>query len=160
MIVDPTHHVHMFRSAPEHLFRGARLNGDYESEYSGSGETPTSIDPIVATLFAPYQRSKGKAFVLILEKGQFRERLGGPSLRKYSGIELAVNLALPPMEVQKLATKTLPIEISLAILKDMGFPLIEKLFGITQLQDALGDEKRLIPQQIEEYSRRALEVKL
>jgi hypothetical protein len=103
-VYDPNYHIHMFRSAPAHLFRGARLSEDYEEPYSGSGDTPTSIDPIVATLFAAHEQSKGKAVVLILDKEAFRGMRGGPSIRTQASLELAVNLRLPPMDVLPSAT--------------------------------------------------------
>jgi hypothetical protein len=94
-----------------------------------------------------------------MDKEKFRGRLGGPSQRDYSGLELAVKLAMAPTEVEKLASMILPIETSIAILSGMGFHLVEKLYNTTQLEDALANENRLFPCQIREFSRRAMEVR-
>jgi hypothetical protein len=155
-VYDATHHIHMFRSAPAHLFRGARLSADYEEQYSGSGDTPTSIDPIVATLFAAHEQSKGKAFVLILDKEVFRGMRGGPSIRTQASLELAVNLSLPPTEVERRATKVLAANDSIEILAGMGFWLPKMLYTPTQLQEELEKTPRLCLDDIREYSRLAL----
>jgi hypothetical protein len=152
-----THHIHMFRSAPAYLFRGARLNNEYGEEDEPGADTPTTVDPIVATSFAARQKSKGSGYVLILSKKDFADKFGGPSTISHAGLELAVNLALHPKEVEEKAVAIIPVEKSVEILAAMGFELPSVLYSHPQLHSQLQDSQRMLPEQIEEYFHRVMD---
>lgn len=152
-----TNHIHMFRSVPSHLFRGARLTDSYDRRLRRPDVTATSIDPIVATLFAAKQRSAGDSYVLILDKEKFKDAKLLPSIRTFASQELAVNIEMGPDSVEKEAMKIIPISRSLQILRKMKHDLPAKLSDENALCAVLESETRLFPDEIELYSKLALE---
>ncbi len=155
---DPTHHLDMFRSARRFLFRGTRTARSYGDTYTGNGVTPTSIDPIVATLYAARYRSEGPAIFLILEKDAFKDRIDGPSVTSFAGMELAVNLDVTPMKAEQEALKIVSVDDCLRIIREMGHEMPEILRDLGALREALRYSPRLSPDEVDFFSKQALEI--
>jgi hypothetical protein len=99
-VYDDRQHLDLFHGPGRYLFRGTLPSSAFTTAYQGCGVTPTSIDPVVATLFACRYNMEGPAWVLLALKSEFTELLDGPNLACF-WYEFAVNIELPPYEFER-----------------------------------------------------------
>jgi hypothetical protein len=123
--------------------------------------TCTSIDPLVATLFAIYARQFGQGVVLLGERAGLEASCGPSNFG--NELELAVNLRLRPVEFERRARWAVPVSESVEILAELGFSRLPiGLVTPSDLRRALewtqADESRLNGDQIIDYNRRAEEL--
>jgi len=149
-LYDDRQHLDLFLGPGRYLFRGTLPSSAFTTEYLGSGVTPTSIDPIVATLFACQKRMEGPAVVLVALKSDFSDLLNGPSLKSF-GYELAVNLELPPFEFEKRCRHCIAVNDSLAVLGELGYRLPSVLPDGGALTQALTQSPRMLMDEIDRY---------
>jgi len=71
VVYDDHQHRDLFNAPGRYLFRGALPSSAFAGPYRGPGVTPTSTDPVVATLFACRYRMEGPAVVLVALKSDF-----------------------------------------------------------------------------------------
>ena len=115
--------------------------------------TPTTIDPVVATLFACRYRMEGPAVVLQALKSDFLELLDGPNLISFSH-ECAVNIDLPPYEFEGRCHRCISVDDSVAILNRLGYRLPSKLPDHGALAQALMLSPRMLLEDIDRYVER------
>ena len=122
--------------------------------------TCTTIDPLVATLFAIECRDHGRAVILVARRELFAELHAAPNY--FSVSEAAVNLQVVPVEFARMAEIALDVERSIEILREMGFQDIPvRLSGYSALQDEIDESHaaglRLNAGQIRLFNARMLE---
>lgn len=150
---DDRQHVDLFNGPGAYLFRGALLSGEFCIAYQGPGVTPTTVDPIVATLFACRYSREGRAVVLLALKADFSGILDGPNLASFA-YECAVNIELPPHDFEKRCRHVVPVGDSIAILGDLGYRLPSKLPDHGALTQALTQSPRMLSEDIDRYVER------
>jgi hypothetical protein len=159
MMYDHKHHLDVFESGGTYLYRGTMPTKEFVEEYFGAGVTPTSIDPLVATLFAAKCRSEGTPIVILAEREKFKARLDGPTCVTWANVELAVNIEIPPWDFEREAARIISLETSLQIFDQLGIELPTGLVGSGAVRQALFSSPRLTFEQRERYARLAMEVK-
>lgn len=150
---DERQHLDLYHGPGAYLFRGALPSKSFDSPYEGIGVTPTSTDPIVATLFACRYRMRGPAVILISLKSDYNELLDGPNLSSF-GYELAVNIDLPPDEFERRCLCQVPVELSLQVLREMGYSVPSKIADHDGLAQSLQQTPRMYFEQITTYVER------
>lgn len=150
---DPQQHHDLFNGPGRYLFRGTLPSSTFATEYQGPGVTPTSIDPIVATLFACRYRTAGPAIVLLALKSDFLGLLDGPNLASF-WYECAVNIELPPHEFENRCRHRVAVTDSLAVLDQLGYRLPPKLLDLGALTQALMQSPRMLMEDIDRYVER------
>jgi hypothetical protein len=150
IVYDERQHLHLFQGPGRHLFRGTLPSSAFARTYDGAGVTPTSIDPVVATLFACRYSMEGPAGVLIALKSDFAELLDGPNLVSF-WYELAVNIELPPFEFEGRCLRFIPVKESVAVLGQLGYRLPSKLPDLGALSQALMQSPRMLKEDIDRY---------
>ena len=149
-VYDERQHLDLFHGPGRYLFRGSLPSSTYARPYQGLGVTPTSVDPIVATLFACRYRMEGSAVVLTARKADLSQLLDGPNLSSFY-YELAVNLELPPDALEGLSYRRVTVEESLAALHRLGFDLPSRLPDLEALTQALTQSPRMRVEEIDRY---------
>jgi hypothetical protein len=114
---------------------------------------PTSVDPIVATLFACQHRMEGPTVVLIGLKSGFAELLDGPSLASFK-YELAVNLDMRQDEFERRCAACVSVDDSLTVLRQLDYRLPTRLPDVGALTQALTQSPRMPIQHIDSYVER------
>jgi hypothetical protein len=152
-VYDDRQHLDLFNGPGRYLFRGTLPSNAFATAYKGIGVTPTSIDPVVATLFACRYRMEGPAVVFLALKSDFRELIDGPNLASFS-YECAVNLELPPYEFEKRCRHCVPVDHSVAFLEQLGYRLPSKLPDFGALTQALMQSPRMFVEDIDRYVER------
>ena len=150
---DDRQHHDLFNGSGLYLFRGTLPSAAYATPYQGLGVTPTSIDPIVATLFACRYLMEGPAVVLLALKADFRELLDGPNLASFSH-ECAVNIELPPHEFESRCQHRVSAQDSHSVLDQLGYRLPSKLPDLGALSQALLQSGRMTLEDIVQYVER------
>ncbi len=147
---DERQHFDLFFGPGQYLFRGTLPSKAFTRPYSGVGVTPTSVDPIVATLFACRYRMDGPAVVWIAPKSEFRDRLDGPNALGF-GYELAVNIDMAPPEFESRCLFGVSVDESLTILAQLAYRLPVRLPDIGALAQALTQSPRMLSEDIVRY---------
>lgn len=147
---DEQQHKDLFLGPGMYLFRGTLPASFYEGEKS-SGVTPTTVDPIVATLFACRYRTEGPARVLIALKQDFADDLNGPNLASYE-YELAVNLEMSQQTFEHRSRFNISVDESLSILRTLGYELPVQLYDHLALSQALQQSPRMLLTQVAAYA--------
>jgi hypothetical protein len=149
-VYDESQHRDLFNGPGRYLFRGTLPSSAFATAYQCTGVTPTSVDPVVATLFACRYLMEGPAIVLLALKSDFLELLDGPNLASFS-YECAVNIELPPYEFEKRSRHRVSVHDSVAILGQLGYRLPSKLPDLGALTQALIQSPRMLMEDIERY---------
>jgi hypothetical protein len=116
---------------PPFLYRGTTVGWPGKEVLQQLGLTPTTSDPVVATLFSLWSARYGEA---ILEVCQFSDVAGliGPA-NWHSRVECEVVIAVPPAEfTTKFVIATVPAQTARRLLAEIG---IELAPGFTNLDD-------------------------
>jgi hypothetical protein len=114
----------------------SRLAG--ESSCTERAFTYTSLDPLVATLFAVECRSHGAAVVLVARRGRFEEVPPGPFDKTFQALESQVVLATPPLEFAEKSELSLEVNRCLRVLTELGFTgLPSRIHAISHLRRTL-----------------------
>lgn len=143
-------HVDLFHGAGSLLFRGTLPSNSFKAPYQGPGVTPTSIDPIVATLFACRYRIEGAAVVMIAQKSDFLKLLDGPNLASFH-YELAVNIEMSPEDFENRCLRRVSVDDSLAVLGTLNYALPSKLPDLGSLAQALLQSPRMPMETVDRY---------
>src|SRR5579872_4122419 len=120
----------------EFLFRGTTEGWPGAQTSQQLPVTPTSSDPLVATLFAIRCRRFGKAIVLVARRDAFASQMT-PNVLGES--ECEVPLPLPPPEFAKSAIIKIGVEEAMRILASMGFDLPGALPDNSALSAAISE---------------------
>ncbi len=147
---DEHQHLDLFHSPGRHLFRETLPSRAFAGPYRGAGVTPTSVDPVVATLFACRWRMEGSAIVLLARKSDFEGLLDGPNLASCS-YELAVNIEVPQAEFERRCFHWVSVDDSLSVLRQLGYVLPSRLPDLGALTGALTQSPRMLLQEIDSY---------
>lgn len=153
IVYDERQHLDLFHGPGQYLFRGTLPSTAFAMAYQGVGVTPTSVDPVVATLFACRYRMDGPACVLLALKSDLRNDLDGPNLQSFS-YELAVNIELPPDEFERRCRRSVSVEVSVSILNELGYPVPARLPDLGALAQALARSSRMRIEDIDRYVER------
>ena len=113
----------------------------------------TTLDPLVATLFAVERRNHGAAQILALQRGIFPEMVVGPLDAGFQELECSVTLEIAPVEFARSAEYGFEVDRALNVLNDLGFlDLDHRLSDSGALQRALSiPRRRLDPEQIQRF---------
>jgi len=147
-VYDERQHRELFDRSGLYLFRGTLPSTAFARPYPGPGVTPTSVDPLVATLFACRYLMEGPAIVLLALKSEFIGLLDGPNLACFS-YECAVNIDLPPVEFEKRCRHSVAVSDSVAVLDQLGYRLPSKLPDTGALTQALLQSPRMLLEDID-----------
>jgi len=121
-----------------YLFRGTTRGWPGNPAARNGPFTYTSLDPLVATLFAVECRSHGVAIVLMARRGRFEEVPPGPFDKTFQALESQVVLAAPPLEFVEKAVLSLEVNRCLRVLTELGFTgLPSRIHGISHLRRTL-----------------------
>lgn len=150
---DDRQHRDLFNGPGRYLFRGTLPSSAFATAYQGPGVTPTSIDPVVATLFACRYLMEGPAVVLLALKSDFLELLDGPNLASFS-YECAVNIDLSPDEFERRCRHRVSVHDSVVILDQLGYRVPSKLPDLGALTQALMLSPRMLLEDIDRYVER------
>jgi hypothetical protein len=127
-----------------YLFRGTTDGWPGSSNAVHDSLTYTSIDPLVATLFAVECRNHGKAVVLALERGRFPEVEPGELDQVFQVMECSVTLSVAPLDFAKNAVWTFDVDRCLEVLSQLGISdLPPRIKGKSHLHDTLAESHRL-----------------
>jgi hypothetical protein len=97
----------------------------------------------------------GPAIVLIALKSAFADLLDGPNLASFH-YELAVNIDLPPSEVEARCLQRVSVDDSLEILRELGYQLPSKLPDLGALTQALTQSPRMHLTEIDSFVQKCL----
>lgn len=115
--------------------------------------TPTSTDPLAATLFAVRCRSFGEAVVLVVRLEQVAEFVGDENI--FSKLESEVTLSLRPADFAMRAIMKIDVATALDILVRMGFEVPTIISGTKRMDDAIRESysrgDRLTSDQIQRF---------
>lgn len=150
---DDRQHRDLFNGPGRYLFRGTLPSSAFATAYQGPGVTSTSVDPIVATLFACRYLMEGPAVLFLALKSDFLELLDGPNLASFS-YECSVNIELPPYEFEKRCRHCVPVNDSVALLAQLGYRLPSKLPDLGALTQALMQSPRMLMEDIDRFVER------
>jgi hypothetical protein len=116
------------------------------------GVTPTTTDPVVATLFATEASNFGEGVVYVgaVEPGLLIE---GNVL---AGVEAEVGVSMAPADFAA-AAQPVSVEAARAALAEMGIDLPAQITGKAMLQQWLSSTPRLTPAQVEEFTQLVLQ---
>jgi hypothetical protein len=156
-VYDNRQHRDLFNGPGDYLFRGTLPSSAFAAAYQGTGVTPTSIDPVVATLFACRYLIDGPAVVFLAYKPDFRGLLDGPNLASF-WYEFAVNIELPPYEFEKRCRHCVRVQDSVAVLNELGYLIPSKLPDLGALTQALTQSPRMVMEDIDRYIERCQEL--
>jgi hypothetical protein len=136
----------------EYLFRGTTV-GFSGSVFPRVGLTSTSVDPVVATLFAAVASKFGQAVVQIIPVARFSGRMrdNQPST-PLAGLEGEFVIEATPEVISDCAT-SISLDLAKSVLERIGvvFPL--NIYNLPDLSAALRLTKRLNHEQILEFVR-------
>jgi hypothetical protein len=140
------------------LFRGTSAGYPGNPSLQRIGVTPTSTDPVVATLFGTESEAFGQGVVHIATPGSLEgvEIIEGNVLR---GLESEVGVGLRPAEFAGRADITITSGQARQILSEMGIDVPTQIGGKAGLDTALRSTPRLTPAQIQEFVNRARALK-
>lgn len=137
-----------------YVFRGTTEGFAGNPVLQQLGLSPTSIDPLVSTVFAAEGAAKGaKPMILFGRRTAFGETLEMGNVRNVLEREVAVPMA--PTEFAKTAPNTISLERARAILKDMGFDVPPSFASGMDATTFLHNSKRMTPEQIKLFIERA-----
>jgi hypothetical protein len=118
--------------------------------------TPTTEDPIVATLFALWSGRYGEAIVQACERRAVAELIGPSNWR--SQLELEVVLAVPPATfTANFVVGWIPAQAARRILAEMGYELSPGFVDHNEFLLRLKETPRLADWEIEMFDRMMLE---
>jgi hypothetical protein len=107
---------------PPFLYRGTTVGWPGNEVLQKLGLTPTTEDPVVATLFGLWNARYGEAILLVCEFNAVADLIG-PSNWK-SRIECEVVISVPPaVFTERLAVATIPAQMARETLAEMGYEL-------------------------------------
>ena len=118
------------------------------------GVTPTSTDPLVATLFATESEQHGTGVLHIAQASVLKGLVGESNT--LAALEREVGIKLSPLEFADRSTFTISAKIARSILEKMGFDLPDKIYSLAQLDNLLRTLPRLTECQINEFLERVM----
>jgi hypothetical protein len=146
-------HLCCYRNA-EYLFRGTSKGFAGHEGLRELNRTPTSTDPLVATLFAIESSGHGEGVLHIALRRRFARRIAPGNY--YKNLEREVVVALQPIQFAALADITISAQQARRHLADIGFPLPPVIAGHMNLQLKLADSPRLDEGQILQFVQLAI----
>jgi hypothetical protein len=141
-----------------YLYRGTTPGWPGTRGVQEAGVTPTTTDPLVATLFAIECRNHGQAIILVAPGKVFAALIG--KRNHFAIVECAVNIMVPPDVFARNAVRVVDADQSIAILNELGFRLpirIARGSLLTVLNDTHAEGYRMSFEQIQHYDRRVFE---
>src|SRR4051794_31766129 len=103
--------------------------------------TPTTTDPLIATLFGVECRRWGRAIVLVVDRERIERLLGTENV--LADIEQEVVIRLSPSEFAEYASHEVPIEQAWQWLREIGYELPIRIDSRRALNDELLVWRRL-----------------
>jgi hypothetical protein len=141
-----------------YLFRGTTV-GFTGSIFPRIGLTSTSVDPVVATLFATTVSKHGQSIVHIIPVARFASRISdNRSSNRLAELEGEFVIAASPEEIAACSVSVFG-DVARKILEELGvvFPL--NIYNLPDLSDALRLTRRLSREEILAFVRSAEERK-
>lgn len=138
------------------LFRGTSegFNGSNASQQLGV--TPTSSDPVVATIFALNSKNYGKGILQIaLPQDLKGVQYTGNVLQS---LEKEIGVGMAPAQFTLKASTTITADQAVGILKNMGIKLPTTV-KLENLSEVIRNTPRLTPNQIQEFYKQARLIK-
>lgn len=140
----------------KYLFRGTSEGFEGLSSLQRLGLTPTSSDPVVATVFATNAENYGKGVLQValpknLQGVEFTSNV-------LSEMEREIAVGIKPAEFTSKVTLTITSTEARGILGDMGIKLPSKV-KLDELSNVLRETPRLNAAQIDEFYKRASQLK-
>lgn len=135
-----------------YLYRGTTAGWPGNRTLQEEQITCTTTDPLVATLFAIECRNHGRAIILAANRGLFHGLMAPRN--HFFEFESAINLKISPLQFSGIATRSLEVDESLAILREIGFDdvpirLRDKAALRAELMYSFDADMRLNPEQLE-----------
>jgi hypothetical protein len=115
-----------------------------------SGQTSTSRDPLVATLFAIRAQTQGFPGVVYVAKPEDIADVPTGQGGVYKRLEKEVALVISPLEFAQRASISISVSQAKAILQSMGFTLPSRIRP-DQMTEVLMNTPRLTQQQIVQF---------
>ena len=136
---------------PRHVYRGTTIGWPGNPILQKLEITPTTFDPIVATLFALEAANHGQGIVLIASLRKIGERVAPANVFTQLECELAVTIS--PLNFERLVSGRVSAQRSRELLCDLGTELPLIVPNKRALHASLKEQQRLTPEQIIEYDR-------
>jgi filamentous hemagglutinin len=142
------------------LFRGTSEGYAGNPGAQAAGVTPTTTDPVVATLFATHSNQFGRGVIHIAADGDIATatRVGGNAGTTLPSLEREVGVAMSPQQFADSASITITASQGRTILSEMGINVPASIRDPAKLQEWLLDTARLTSEQTAEFLRRATEI--
>jgi hypothetical protein len=105
-----------------YLFRGTTIGWPGHDSLRELGITPTSADPLVATLFALHCLRYGKGIVQFCLRREVEHLIGEANSLAEIEVEVALNI-LPDLFTQHYVVHTVDSVIAASILRGLGYEL-------------------------------------
>ena len=142
-----------------YLFRGTTRGWPGNANSIEHQFTYTSLDPLVATLFAVECRNYGPAIVLMAQRGRFEEIPPGELDEVFQRTERSMTLSILPLKFASQADLILEVDRCLNVLADLGFTAVpSRINGKSHLQNTIEESDqlghRLTSEQIREFTSR------
>jgi len=139
-----------------HLYRGTTRGWPGSSALRQLAITPTTDDPLVATLFAIEAGRFGTAIVQLCRRENVTGLVGQANL--LSDLEREVALRILPVEfTNKHVVTAIPALTAREFLADLGYELPATITGKRELQHYLSETPRVRETDKREFDRRAVE---
>jgi len=138
------------------LYRGTTVEWPGNEVLQQLGLTPTTEDPIVATLFALWSARYGEAIVQACELRAVADRIGPSNWR--SQLECEIVIAVPPTAfTENLVFATIPAQAARQILAEMGYELSSGFVDHNEFLLRLKETPRLTEWEIETFDKMLLQ---
>jgi RHS repeat-associated protein len=140
------------------LFRGSSVGYPGNPSLQRMGMTPTSVDPVVSTLFATYSNQfEGTGIVMIIGSKDVGEAVI-PNFDSTWPAEREMIVPLPPPAFEALVLlkgKIIPVGEAREILAGMGIGLPLSIINQTDLGNYISDHKFTTAEQAEQFAEEA-----
>lgn len=136
------------------IYRGTTVGWPGNPVLQRLGYTCTTVDPLVATLFALEAANFGDAVVLACPLQDVGAMLLPGNV--FADLESEVVVSVSPAEFERLATIRMPVKHAHEVLRQLGFELPLVVTGKRALHMRLGEHERLQPDQVAAFEQLAL----
>jgi RHS repeat-associated protein len=140
----------------KYLFRGTSEDFEGSAASQKLETTPTSSDPVVATIFSIESKNYGKGVVQIVLPSDLQgvEYTGSNVL---GSLEHEIGIGLKPSDLTKKVTATISSDQARGILKNLGINLPSKI-SVADVSATIENTPRLTSSQTDEFYKQAIKI--
>ena len=137
-------------SEKTYYFRGTTEGYEGSRALQRLGITPASTDPLVSTVFATEAEKYGRGVIYIASDSDLEGVIISEG-NVLSNLEREVCVEIPPKVFPEKAGMVISTQDSRRILKEIGYPLPNKIYSKNDLSEVLKEMPRLSKDEIQAY---------